>query len=100
MTSVVLDADFIGRGRPEQFTEAFFVSLAGQGVRELDVCMPGIDIDVGPALAFGFSEPTSSGRRMLTGVRCANKANFLEQVRKVSGLAGSKPRVLHTRLRT
>lgn len=62
------------------------MSLARKGVRTFDVMMPGIDIDVSAALAFGFAEPASGGRRALTGVRCANGAGFLEQVRKVKTL--------------
>lgn len=87
MTAVALNAENFGRGRPEVFTEVFFVALARKGVRTVDVVMPGIDIDVGPALAFGFAVPASGGsecRRVLTGVHCANGADFLEQVRKVN----------------
>ncbi|KAH7704137.1 hypothetical protein AAVH_28682, partial [Aphelenchoides avenae] len=73
-------------GRPEAFTEDFFISLALRGVHTVDVMMPGIVIDVGPALAFGFAEPISGGRRVLTGVRCANGADFLQQ--KASELDG------------
>lgn len=87
VTTVALVAGRYGEGRPEAFTENFFISLARKGVRTLDVCTPFIDIDLGPALAFGFAEPESGGQRVLTGVRCADGAGFLEQVREVNELA-------------
>lgn len=73
--------------RLEALTEDFFVSLARHGVRALAVMMRGTIVDFGPALAFGFAEPTSGGWRRITGARCASGADFLEQVRRVRELA-------------
>ncbi|KAH7721252.1 hypothetical protein AAVH_11215 [Aphelenchoides avenae] len=89
VNTVEIDAQDFGEGHPEAFTEDFFVSLADRGVRTLDVMMPGIDLDLGPALAFGFAEPERGGRRELTGVRCASGSDLLTQVqKKASELSG------------
>lgn len=90
VNTVEIDAQDFGEGHPEAFTEDFFVSLADRGVRTLDVMMPGIDLDLGPALAFGFAEPERGGRRELTGVRCASGSDLLTQVQKVNGLLSFK----------
>ncbi|KAH7704425.1 hypothetical protein AAVH_28389 [Aphelenchoides avenae] len=75
------------------FDETFFISAAKCGVRSISFDTGSqywIDINVLPALSFGFAEPTAGGDRSISSVFCAlEDEDFLAQlIEKASELDG------------
>lgn len=70
----------------EPLDEAFFVSAARSGVRNMEFTLG--DDHVTPAttaaaLSFGFAEPAAGGDRGLLGVACEIGPDFLAQIKQV-----------------